>query len=358
MNTEIVKQRYNDSLYGDLAQKSLNIVHHLDEELWKQFISNHPQGNIFHTPEMFHVFNQAEGFQPTLWAAISNDGQVEALFTPVFVTLNNLIRRFTTRAISYGSVLCTPTDEGQRALSLLLATYAHDNKNICLFTELRNVSDMQREQPVLQELGFDYEDHLNYLIDLGRPSEEIFLDIGSRTRKNIRHGLNKAEVNIQEVTHPDQLGVCYDLLRQTYSAARVPLANRSLFNAAFNLLYPLGMIRFTLAYVGDAPAAVSVELLYKDIMYGWYGGMDRSFSRYVPNELLMWHILKWGSDNGYRLYDFGGAGNPNQKYPVRDFKAKFGGKLVCYGRNIYVHQPGLLWLSKQGYQLMRHLYIG
>jgi lipid II:glycine glycyltransferase (peptidoglycan interpeptide bridge formation enzyme) len=211
---------------------------------------------------------------------------------------------------------------------------------------------------MLQKLGFEYEDHLNFLINLARPSEEIFLEIGARTRKNIRHGLNKGLVNIVEATQPNQLGICYALLSQTYRAAKVPLANRSLFDAAFDLLHPKGMIRFTLAYVGDAPAACSIELLYKDVMYGWYGGMDRSFSRYVPNELLMWHILKWGSDNGYRLYDFGGAGSPNQKYPVRDFKAKFGGKLVCYGRNTYVHQPGFLWLSKQGYQLMRHLYIG
>ncbi len=338
--------------------KSFTMVDTLDREQWNEFVCDHPKGSIFHTPEMFQVFNHAKGFQPTLWAVISKNGQVEAFFTPVQVTLNNLIRRFTTRAISYGSVICSPTDKGRQALSLLLNTYVHENKRKSLFTELRNVSELQSEQSVLQELGFDYEDHLNYLIDLGRPSEKIFLDIGARTRKNIRHGLNKGEVNIREATHPDELRICYDLLSQTYQAARVPLANHSLFDAAFDLLHPKGMIRFTLAYVGVVPAAVSVELLYKDVMYGWYGGMDRSFSRYVPNELLMWHILKWGSENGYKLYDFGGAGNPNQKYPVRDFKAKFGGKLVCYGRNTYVHQPGMLWLSKQGYELMRLLNIG
>jgi serine/alanine adding enzyme len=38
---------------------------------------------------------------------------------------------------------------------------------------------------------------------------------------------------------------------------------------------------------------------------------------------------------------------------VRDFKAKFGGELVCFGRNTCVHAPGALWLSKQGYRLLR-----
>jgi serine/alanine adding enzyme len=358
MNTKVSQLRLDQTLTVDPTRESVKITHELHEEDWKHFINQHPQGNIFHTPEMFQVFERAEGFQPTLWAAVKHDGQIEALFTPVLVTLNNLIRRFTTRAISYGSVLCLPSNEGRQALSSLLDSYLHENRGTCLFTELRNVSDIEAEQPVLREHGFVYEDHLNYLIDLARPSEAVFQDIGARTKKNIRHGLNRGEVNIREATEPKELEICYNLLNQTYQSARVPLANRSLFKAAFDLLHPKRMIRFTLAYVGEAPAAVSVELLYKDVMYGWYGGMDRSFSKYVPNELLMWHILKWGSENGFRLYDFGGAGKPNDEYGVRDFKAKFGGKLVCYGRNTYVHQPGLLWLSTQAYQVMRYLKLG
>lgn len=358
MNTFTVKRPYTSNQSIDQPYMGVRIVNQLNESDWKQFVDQHPQGNIFHTPEMFEVFAHAKGFRPMLWAALPGNGQIEALFLPVQVTLYDLMRPITTRAISYGSVLCESSKEGHQALSTLLKTYVHENRLACLFTELRNVSNLENEQPLLAEQGFAYEKHLNYLIDLKRAPEEIFQSIGARTRKNIRHGLNKGEVTIQEATNPEQIGACYNLLSQTYRAARVPLADRSLFDAAFDLLHPKQMIRFTLAYVGDAPAAVSVELLYKDVMYGWYGGMDRTYSRYVPNELLMWHVLKWGSENGYNIYDFGGAGKPEEEYGVRDFKAKFGGELVCYGRNVYVHSPGVLWLSKQAYQVMRYLFNG
>ena len=69
--------------------------------------------------------------------------------------------------------------------------------------------------------------------------------------------------------------------------------------------------------------------------------------------MLTWGILEWGAKNGYSLYDFGGAGKPDEKYGVRDFKAKFGGELVNFGRNICVHSPRLLKISKLGYQLLR-----
>jgi lipid II:glycine glycyltransferase (peptidoglycan interpeptide bridge formation enzyme) len=99
--------------------------------------------------------------------------------------------------------------------------------------------------------------------------------------------------------------------------------------------------------------ACSVELPYKKTIYGWYGGTDREYGHYNPNEMLMWHVLDWGVNNGYHLYDFGGAGKPDEEYGVRDFKAKFGGDLVCFGRNTYVHSPLLLSISKKGYEAYR-----
>ena len=56
------------SLGGESAV-SITIVHTLLEEEWRRFMEEHPQGNIFHTPEMFQVFSHTKGHQPELWAA-------------------------------------------------------------------------------------------------------------------------------------------------------------------------------------------------------------------------------------------------------------------------------------------------
>ncbi|RLC85884.1 MAG: hypothetical protein DRJ03_10390 [Chloroflexi bacterium] len=334
----------------------MEIVRQLSEHLWRQFVDQHPQGNLFHTPEMFQVFERVEGYRPEIWAATRN-GNVLALLLPVQVTLKGgLLRFLTTRSVVYGSVLCAPGAEGQEALALLLRTYAQEIDGFPLFTELRNLADMSDLQPILTDCGFAYEAHLNYLVDLKRPLDDVMQSIGRRTRKNIRRGLRRGQVTIEEVSNLEQIALCYELLAKTYIQAQVPLADRSLFEAAFEVLDPKGMIKFLLARVGDTHVAVSVELVYKDVIYGWYGGMDREHSRYVPNELLMWHILRWGVENGYRVYDFGGAGKPDEEYGVRDFKAKFGGELVCYGRNIYTHAQMRLKLSKLGYIIYRTLF--
>ncbi len=332
---------------------NLKIVNTLNENVWRQFVEQHPQGNVFHTPEMFQVFAQAKNHQPQLWAAV--DGQrVLALLLPVTVTvIGGALQRLTSRAVAYGGVLASPGKEGEMALDFLLQTYNHRAGKRHLFTELRNLADSTAVQGALRENGYLFEDHLNYLVDLKRSPDEVMQHIGKRTRKNIRRALRRKEIHIREADTPEDIALCYTLLHKTYTLAKVPLAHPSLFEAVFRELYPQGMVKFLLAQAGDTYLAASVELLYKDVIYGWYSGSDRAYSKYIPNDLLMWRILKWGAENGYRLYDFGGAGKPDEEYGVRDFKAKFGGKLVCFGRNTCVHSPLKFRASRLGYALLR-----
>jgi serine/alanine adding enzyme len=333
------------------------VVHGLPEADWRRFLAENSNSNIFHTPEMFELFSMAKYHRPSLWAAVDKAGHPLALFLPVQINVfGGLLRQFTTRAVVYGSVLCEPTDNGKKALAVLLESYVQETNRKSLFTELRNLSNLEDVQPILCEQGFVYEDHLNYIIDLNLPAEAMFQNIGKRTRKNIQRALNRGDVVIREVEMPKDIAICYDLLRRTYHSARVPLADRSLFDAAFTVLHPKGMIRLVLAYVGQVPVATSIELMYKDVVYGWYSGMDRRYSRYMPNELLMWNILQWGASGGYRIYDFGGAGKPDVEYGVREFKAKFGGTLVCFGRNTFVHAPLGLRLGTLGYDILRKFF--
>jgi serine/alanine adding enzyme len=333
----------------------VNVADSLDEQVWREYVFQHPQGNIFHTPEMFEVYSRAKGYRPTLRAALGQNGQVLALMHPIQVTLRDgIFRRFTTRSIAYGSSLATPDGIGKEALASLLRDYIRKNGRDGLFTELRHLSDLSMYQPVFSQCGFEYQEQLNYLIDLDGPVEQIFNRIGAKTRKHIRREEKKGQIVVEEITQSSQIRSFYDLIKKSYTEARVPIADISLFEAAFDVLYPRKMIKFWLARIGDQYVASSAELLYKNVIYGWYGGVDREFSRFTPSEVLTWHILKWGVENGYQVYDFGGAGSPDEKYGVRDFKSKFGGQLVSYGRNVCVLVPGLLRLSTFGYGLLRH----
>ncbi len=335
----------------DATRPGISIVRTLPEDEWRRFVEEHPDGNVFHTPEMFQVFARTRKYIPELWAAVA-DGRVLALLVVVKIRLmNGPLRRLTTRAVSFGGVLGVPEEKGGEAVDLLLRAYTTGVDGSPLFTEVRNVSDAGVWQSVLRDRGFAYEEHLNYLIDLERTPEAVFQGFGPRTRKNIKRGLRRDSVVVKEVRGPEEMAACFGLVRRSYRLAGVPLSDVSLFESAQEVLLPRGMVRFSMATVGESPAASSIDLLFKNVIYGWYGGLDRKYAAFLPNELLTWGILKWGAENGYRHYDFGGAGRPDERYGVRDFKAKFAGEPVSFGRNVFVHSPTLYRLFRAAYRL-------
>jgi lipid II:glycine glycyltransferase (peptidoglycan interpeptide bridge formation enzyme) len=330
----------------------IDIVRTLPETDWRRFVDEHPQGNIFHTPEMFQVFSRTRGYRPELWAAARGD-RVLALLLPVQITLKNgLFRPLTTRAVAYGSVLSSDGAEGGEALSALLRSYTRTAKGIRLFTELRNITDQNAIQLELNKRGFIYEDHLNYLIGLDRPEEQIWRSL-ERTRRQEIQRARRNGLLIEEVNEPQKLEIVYQLLQNVFKRVQVPLADISMFRAAFKILVPRGMQRIILARLGNCYIGTSLVLLYKKRIFGWYCGCNRSYSSYYPESYMYWDHILWGKEHRFSIFDLAGAGKPNEDYGPRRYKAKWGGILVNYGRNVYVHAPVRLKLCRMGYDLVR-----
>ena len=93
----------------------MRVVRKLDEYKWRNAINENPKSNIFHTPEMFEVYDRAIGYKPSLFAVINNDGNVLSLMVPVQVSMGTGIIHFlSNRAIAYGSILYSPSTEGNQ----------------------------------------------------------------------------------------------------------------------------------------------------------------------------------------------------------------------------------------------------
>lgn len=333
----------------------IEIVKTLPEQQWRDFVANHPNGNIFHTPDMYAVFAHARHHKPEIWAAVSG-GAILALLLPVQIhSMNGIMPSLTSRSIAYGSVLNLPDQAGQKGLEILMQAYRRTALRKNVFIELRNVFDVSAIQPILANCQYAYEDHMNFLVDTSLPVEQVWGNINKSAQRNITKALNKHQLEICEIQAVEQVQTFYRVLKKTYTNGRIPLADFSLFESAFNNLHPKGMVKFLLGRVGEQEVAASVVLLYKDTIYGWYRGFDRAFASYLPNDLMVWDMLKWGAENHFHTFDFGGAGRPDEEYGPRQFKAKFGGKQVNYGRNICVNSSTLLGISKWGYKLIRHL---
>lgn len=333
----------------------MHIVRNLDEIRWREFINNHPSSTLFHTPEMFKVFERTKGFAPELWAVVDADGQIYSLFLP---TKNNILsgvlQYVSTRAVAYGSILCAPGPHADDALLLLLNAY-NKNKNILLFTELRNQSDNQDFQNCLNEQGFIFENHLNFLIDLTKPIDEVWRNVRSSARRNVKKA-EKSNVIIEEIEDAEDLTEAYQILKKVYSRIQGSLPDKTLFEAGFDILRPIGMMKILLAKLDGVSVGTLTLLMYKGTITYWYTGTLHEFASYRVSDYLAWHAIKYGIEGDFTTFDFGGGGKPDEQYGVRDFKAKYGGELVNYGRNTKIHSPIRFQVSRYGYKVVRKFF--
>ena len=124
-----------------------------------------------------------------------------------------------------------------------------------------------------------------------------------------------------------------------------------LFKNARNLMG--NEIVFFGTFFEDKMIAGQIRLYYKDLAYAWYAGSDSDYFNKRPNDFLMWNVILWSKEKNHRTFDFGGAGTPNVPYGVRDYKLKFGGELVNYGRYEIVHKKVLMIIGENAYKLWR-----
>ena len=85
-------------------------------------------------------------------------------------------------------------------------------------------------------------------------------------------------------------------------------------------------------------------------------GKDGVHKTIFPSELATFGGLQYAANNGFPCFDMMGAGSPDDGgYGVRDFKLKFGGELVEFGRNICVCNRLLFGIGKLGVKVLKKL---
>lgn len=329
------------------------VVRNPDEVAWAEFVARHPNGSIFHTPEMHRVLVRTRHHRPSVWAALTDDNEIAALMTTVEITtIGGPVRPFTSRSVAFATPLVVEGPSGEAAFETLLDTYQRRSSRAPLFTEIRNHVDAARWSDQLNPRGFRHEQHLNFLVDLTVSEDALLKQVSASARRNIKKA-TRMGVTIDEADRASEVADAYEILRDVYHRIQVPLPDRSLFDASRDVLGPLGRFRLLIARVEGRPIGALSLLLYKDVVYYWYTGTLRQYAGHRAGDLLVWHAIMDAKANGYATLDFGGAGRPDEAYGVRDFKAKYGGQLVDFGRDLWVSAPLRFRLSTAGYSLVR-----
>jgi len=330
----------------------LSIVEANNLKKWGEFVYSHPQGNIFQTPEMAEVYKRTRNYKPISLAIIdASSDEILSVLSAVVLKEKGMAGYFSSRSIIQGGPLYVKNEKGVAAVSLLMKDYNRIIEKQALYSEIRPVYDIS-DPLVLNAQGYDFEEHLNFLISINKPKENICKQIHKTMRKNIKKAYKKG-VTVEEITDRKLITIYYDFLKEVYHNAKVPLSDISFFESIYDILVPKGMAKFHLAKYNNSYIGGRLSFFYKDRIYADSVGVPVKYRHLYPNALLNYQVMAYGSEKGYCIFDFGGAGKPDKDYGAREFKSQFGGELVNYGRYKKVHSLFKFKIAEKGYGIYR-----
>lgn len=321
--------------------------------VWDQFVLTHPLGTIFQSPGYFSIFLHQKEFAPVALLIQNENGQVEGVLSGIIqYQFLGPLKKMASRCVVMGGPLVRNNDPG-----LLAELLSHFNVYIrrhVIYTQFRNMCDMGFAHRNFIHAGYKYEEHLNIHVDLTRDADELWKDV----HKQKRYEVNRAKregLKFGPITNITELEESYQLLKNIYIRIKLPLFPFSVFENAYKVLAPKGMACFWAAYCEGNLIATMYTLCYRGRIYDYFAGGDNLHSHKFPNSMISWQVMQWGKDNGMTLFDWGGAGKPGQPYGVRDFKEKFGGRFVNFGRYEKIHMPILYRMAKGAFKFIRYI---
>ncbi len=303
---------------------------------WDDFVKTHSRANSFQSSLFYDFYEKTNEFQA--YYCIARDKNTKIVGGFLFVIQKkgkyfpeNLFKR----SLIIGGPLIPA--KGEKILDGLLKTYQDFIKHKAIYSEIRNLHSWSHQIDVFLKNGFKYEAHLNYHIPIAnRDVMDAFSESKKRQiRKSLKNGARIIE-------HPkmSQIREFYDILNHLYRVRiNKPLPDWSFFEQFQEIIVTENAGRYLLIqYQEKIIGGIMLPFSQQKMVYEWYvAGLDKEYKQLYPSVLATWAGIKYAMDHHYTTFDFMGAGVPSQSYGVREFKSKFGGRLLNYGRFTNTH---------------------
>jgi hypothetical protein len=333
----------------------------IDPQQWSELVQSSPTATWFQTKEAYEFYASNPSEMEPFAVAIQRTNKLVAVCVGYITQAKNkLVQCLTCRAIIIGGPLLAADATAEEIAALLNAVKklqrsdlqpAGRSTGLCpLYIETRNFHDYSRWKEVFKKAGFNYQKHLNYHINT-TSIDHAQSCIGKHRWRYIRLSMRDGA---QIVAHPtiEQVRAFYTILQDLYrTKVRTPLWSWEFFERLFHT----ENARYILVELdGQIVGGTACVCLPGKAVYEWYAcGLDNCRDDIRPLSVAIWGEMQYAAENDYSLFDFMGAGSPDQPYGVRDFKAEFGGELVEHGRFLCVRKPLLYWIGKMGVKWLK-----
>lgn len=325
----------------------------IDPSSWTSLVRESPTATWFQTREAFSFFDSLS-FLEAFVVAVETDDALRGLIVGYIQKDGGRLKQYCSRrAIILGGPLLAANISDRELEALLTTARRHLQKRV-IYIESRNFNDYSRWKSTFGRCGFRYNPHYNVLVDTST------LDtVDNHLDRNRRRNIKKAVTNgivIDDNPGVDDVHAFHHILSELYfSKVKTPPLPLEFFEKLSTL--PSSSFFLAKSPEGEVIGGLVCVALGGKALYAWAAcGDDKNHKALSPSVMSNYAGLCKAAKSGIPLFDFMGAGSPGDGgYGVRDFKLKFGGRLVEYGRYICVCKPLLFFLGKTAVKIIKRI---
>lgn len=295
---------------------------------WDLLFKSSSFATFFQSPACYCFYKELSFLTPFVYA-VEEKGELKALVCGYLIAEKHFLKSFfSRRAIIPGGVLLA-NDSSEEALELLLSVLRSELQRKAIYIELRNLHDYSAYKGVFHKAGFQYQAHLNFQIDIV-DYETLWQKLSDNRKREIKISENLGAV-CEEVQNEQDVNDFYLILSELYSKKlRLPIFPLEFFlKLCKSPRTNIFVVKYENKVIGGIVCVSDSATIYE-----WFiCGNDNNIK---VQTMATWTAIQFALVNGYKRFDFMGAGSPEQNYGVRDYKSRFGGERVEYGRFKYV----------------------
>ncbi|HEY7338282.1 MAG TPA: FemAB family XrtA/PEP-CTERM system-associated protein [Bryobacteraceae bacterium] len=278
-----------------------------DHAAWDRFVFGHPQGSPFHLIAWKESIERTFGYRP--FYLLAKRGERISAVLPLFLTGGFVTgkRLISSPFAVYGGILAD-SDDARMLLLERARQLASDLEVRDL--ELRNAWEQQCSGlPRISR-------YVTFTQEIGPDEEAILNSIPRKTRAAVRKSLKEGMVSRREFS---DCRAFEDLYSRNLRRLGTPCFPRSHFATLLEKFQGMSDIR-EVTLNGKVVAAV-FSFYFRDQVVPYYGASDPAYNAAQPNNFMYYDQMRWGGQNGYRVFDFGRSKRVKGSY---DFKSHWG----------------------------------
>jgi len=293
----------------------------IDKPFWDSYVLNHSHGTFFHLISWKDVIENTFHHKSYYLIAERNGNSSNSInstnpvnpivgILPLFSVKSFLFCKSLVSLpfAAYGGILADSQEVANQLFEKAKGITCSEGLE---YLELRNRDGGVEDLPSKELYVF-------FRREIFEDLESNMIAIPRKSRRMVRQG-EKAGLT-HEFGHEELIPVFYEIFARSYHRLGSPVFSVKLFKNLLDEFKEQANILLVRAQDGR-PVSTVLTFFYKDQVLPYYAGSLFEYRELAPNDYMYWQLMKYGCENGYKLFDFGRSKVNTGSY---DFKRHWG----------------------------------